>query len=853
MSERKAAHSAFPQFGIHEQTYAEHVDNVEALAVLSKAQNMLSYFSGDRDFLRHTIEYGARYHDLGKLLDDCQEVLKGKTNRRQMLNHVDAGVAYLKDLYNKKGHAEFLFAAIIVQGHHIGFLHCREDDTKKEGSGWNIHHIKNPDSYPYYLRDTRKINEHYSHLTSSQRVCDYTDANLGMLLHHHANELNKPDKKLLLRSEEKIEVSSLDFRLAASCVIDADHADTARSNAGYSVDIDENTYQLRADKRFKNLVNAEKHDGAVSKNSLAYRIRNKLFCDCSNATYNHGLYLCDATVGSGKTTATLAGALKAARDNGLRRVFYVAPFTNIIDQVVNEFRQYVLLDNETGNHHSEKVVAAHHHRNDYNDQIVKTFSVVWESPIVVTTAVQFFESLGSNRTVPIKKLHQVPGSAIIIDEFHDAMPPKDWPLAWQWIQELITKWGCHVFLSSGSPIQFWDIEDLNETTHFRPQNLLANDTRRLIDRRNKRSRGRVRFRYEEKPYNPDNFDELIHANNKKGPFLVVCNTVLNAAVLAQKYKIIYGEDKVEHLSTALTPLDRRQTLQRVKRRLDDPNDNDWVLFATSCIESGINLDFMTGLVEARSVMALDQVSGRVNRHGSYETRPVIVFTLDTSHPWLNENPAFRQSANILFDLLKQENCNLRPEHCTDAMREEISRRGGFKSFVDNLLRYEENLLIRDVEENMNVIEDYSTPIYMGPAKRHNHWEIKKDKDKGIYEHDVFTMIATQDLNGYPLKSFEVYKNIMELSCAIPDAIKKINSTDSKDVAYKAVSLESVIEQNVNEKGSYRLDPMSFRLWQGSYDPFFLGYMSEVLYWLGVPDVERAHFSDDNLRLAIDGR
>src|SRR5205823_1999425 len=82
------------------------------------------------------------------------------------------------------------------------------------------------------------------------------------------------------------------------------------------------------------------------------------------------------------------------------------------------------------------VVAAHHHRVQFDAKDARLYAFLWHAPVVVTTAVQFFETLASNHPSALRKLHQLPGSAIFIDEAHAALPAHLWPVAWKWLREL---------------------------------------------------------------------------------------------------------------------------------------------------------------------------------------------------------------------------------------------------------------------------------------------------------------------------------------------------------------------------------------------------------------------------------
>ena len=144
---------------------------------------------------------------------------------------------------------------------------------------------------------------------------------------------------------------------------------------------------------------------------------------------------CDSPVGTGKTTAVMAHLLRVAAERKFRRVFVVLPFTNIIDQSVDVYRRALRLADES-KVTMENVIAAHHHRVDFSSYEARCLAARWDSPIVVTTAVQFFETLAARDTASLRKFHQVAGSAIFVDEAHAAVPPALWPQMLRWLREL---------------------------------------------------------------------------------------------------------------------------------------------------------------------------------------------------------------------------------------------------------------------------------------------------------------------------------------------------------------------------------------------------------------------------------
>jgi hypothetical protein len=92
---------------------------------------------------------------------------------------------------------------------------------------------------------------------------------------------------------------------------------------------------------------------------------------------------------------------------------------------------------------------------------VRHLTALWRAPIIVTTATAFFETLASNQTSTLRRLHELPGSAILIDEAHAALPAKLLPIAWKWIKTYADKWTCYWLLVSGSLNKFWKIKEIS--------------------------------------------------------------------------------------------------------------------------------------------------------------------------------------------------------------------------------------------------------------------------------------------------------------------------------------------------------------------------------------------------------
>jgi CRISPR-associated endonuclease/helicase Cas3 len=336
----------------------------------------------------------------------------------------------------------------------------------------------------------------------------------------------------------------------------------------------------------------------------------------------------------------------------------VLPFTNIIDQAVDVYRKSLVLPGED----AEKIVAAVHHKAEYRDPDSRHLTVLWDSPIVVTTAVQFFETLASSSTTGLRKLHSLAGAGVFIDESHAALPAKLWPLAWEWIKELTTEWGCHLVFGSGSLNRIWTIREIEEEPTIVPP-LVASSTQVKAD---DAEQGRWQVRSCERALTLEELAGLVE--NLPGPRLIIVNTVQIAAALAELMAAQKGIGAVMHLSTALTPHDRAITLERIRTRLAYRTNVDWSLVATSCIEAGVDVSFRTGLRQRSSLASFLQTSGRVNRNGEYGSSDVWDFQL-VAGGIVNTNPGLEDSARIFGDFL--EAGRVAPQFCTAALRDEI--------------------------------------------------------------------------------------------------------------------------------------------------------------------------------------
>lgn len=644
------AHSARKKYP--PQTYEAHVRGVceragkyaaEAECYSVKANGILSIIVRD----------SALLHDLGKLEERNQSVLCEQSRRRRHLpvDHTDAGSAALQ----KMGSG---CAAMLVYSHHQGLPDLSTEFAARGGSIFR---------------------------NGNAEVRAETDAALPALLRQHeALFPRKPNKEVQAYDGDP----AVFLRMALSRLADADHGDTAAAFGQTEKAMPE----LRPQERLAALDHYVSKFGETDERSS---LRRELYQSCRSVEAHSGFSVCGSPVGSGKTTAVMAHLLEQACKRNARRIFVVLPYTSIIRQSVDIYRKALVLPGET----PEDVVAELHSRADFEDIETRYLTALWRAPIVVTTAVAFFETLSSHNPAALRRLHELPGSLIFVDEAHSALPLRLLPLAWHWMNVLSDEWSCYWVLASGSLVRYWELQPLFGLSMPRPEiaELVRPDLQRELSRYES---NRITFRWREKPIGRKELAEWVQ--EALGPRLLILNTVQSAAVIAADMAAEFGQTHVEHLSTALTPEDRGNTIDRIRRRLADPDDADWTLVATSCVEAGVDFSFRTGFREISSLLSLLQAAGRVNRHGRNTEAVMWSFSLQDDS-MLPKNPALDVSAAVLRSYF-QKRLPITPELSTRSMQDELVRDDSCMSAICDFAELEAAQQFRTLAQKFRVID-----------------------------------------------------------------------------------------------------------------------------------------------------
>lgn len=617
------------------QTYCEHVCNVRKFAnfyateITPYAKNTIEWNS-----LRRSISVAGEWHDLGKLDPENQTALNRGRGSKLPQDHIDAGVAHVIS----KKHLDYQ-AAWLIRSHHAPGL----PSAVVEGMRGDFH-----------LRGKR---QHIDDDEFHRELVERNNVQLNLL-----TALHKDNIASCTDPEPTPPQHGLAMRIALSCLVDADHTDTGRFDemgSGEASIPDEAdprwSERLRALQSYIYQLQRAQNSGDPSRN----QVRQELFEHCTSIDLEKlgsAIVTCEASVGLGKTTAVLAYLLRQAISLKLRRIIVVAPYTAILTQTARTLKRAIILPGENPNN----IILEHHHRAEFSDPSLRASSVLWEAPIILTTAVQFFETLGANNPSKLRKLHRLPGSAILIDETHASLPIEIWPQCLEWLNLLCKNWGCSVALVSGSMVKFWQHE-WGQASSSTAKKIPEISQQNLVDRSKLFESARVQPREIIKPLSSLELEQMIKIGvDRNRSQLIIFNTVHSAAGFANhiRCKLDNSSDfhlaksSVLHLSTALTPCDREMILTEIERRMENKNQPPWVLVATSCVEAGVDLDFADGFREGCSVSSFIQTSGRINRHGKFKDSTLTSFKI-SNDPLFKVHPQFRISSQVLSELFPE--------------------------------------------------------------------------------------------------------------------------------------------------------------------------------------------------------
>lgn len=394
-------------------------------------------------------------------------------------------------------------------------------------------------------------------------------------------------------------------RMIFSCLVDADFLDTEKFYDQKRSTI-RNQYPTIEElhRRFWIAFNKLRENANSQLNVNCQRER--VLDDClSAAKEKPGIFSLTVPTGGGKTLASLAFALNHAREHGKRRIVYVIPFTSIIEQNAQVFKE-MLGEDSVLEHHSNFIA-------DDDDQWQKLAAENWDAPLVVTTNVQFFNSFYANRTSQCRKLHNVVDSIVIFDEVQ-AIPVEKLAPCLEVIKELAKNYGVTPVLCTAT----------QPAIKYSPDFQLGLKVDREIVQNIPELFHNLK-RTEENYVGCMDEQEVAEKLTQHDQVLCIVNTRKQALDI---FSNLPDSSQNIHLSALMYPAHRAQILEEIRERLASEDERPCRVVSTQLIEAGVDVDFPAVFRAVAGIDSIAQAAGRCNRNGlSNVYGQVIVFSL----------------------------------------------------------------------------------------------------------------------------------------------------------------------------------------------------------------------------------
>ena len=423
---------------------------------------------------------------------------------------------------------------------------------------------------------------------------------------------------------------SLWVRLLFSALVDADFLDTeafmdsqrAGARSGW------NDLQSIAQAFEGFMVTKVRDDTEVN------RIRGRILDWCRDAAGREpGLFSLTVPTGGGKTLSSMAFALRHALCHGKRRIVYVIPYTSILEQTVDVFRE-ALREGDPWT-----VVLEHHSNLDPDRETVRGRIAAenWDAPIIVTTSVQFFESLFAARTSRARKLHNLVDSVVVLDEVQLINADFLHPIL-DVLQFLADEFGVTVLLMTATRPS-WSATDAGGKKLLGVREIVP-DPDSLHE-----SLRRVCVRIPKKLDEPEGWDEVAERMHAEPSVLCVVNRREDARELF--LRVQRADAAAVHLSALMCGAHRSDVIRDVKERL--ARGESVRVVSTQLVEAGVDLDFPVVFRALAGLDSIAQAAGRCNREGRSDRGEVHVFVPPTSPP----PGILRQAAGVTRSLFAE--------------------------------------------------------------------------------------------------------------------------------------------------------------------------------------------------------
>ena len=576
------------------------------------------------EFWADIAEFVGQIHDIGKYTSGFQKRINGAENIR-----VEHAICGAKEVAKAPPKSYVPMIEYCVAGHHSGLP---DGGTKVDGE----------EDSTLHGRMKRKTGDYSAY--ENEVKLEYPKDNLRELFD-------------VSNQREIIERYSFFTRYLFSCLTDADFIDTERfvtPNTDRGMDGDfQKAYEKVCEK-----LNSFKIESKLQESRSI--IQEQVY---KSVESNANVYTLNMPTGSGKTLCSIRAALKTAIENKKKRIIYVIPYVSIIEQTAKVFEDIFGDVLPVLQHHSNYDFDddKNEDENEITSEKLKRSCENWDAKLIVTTNIQFFESLYHYKGRRLRKLHNLADSVIIFDEIH--MLPIDYIQPCLRAIGYVTKYLNSTAILMSATMPNYDKFMERYMSGVKIENAVKDTSLfNVFDK--------CRYEYIGKC-------ELASLAEKAQEYdnaLIIVNKRKTAREL---YDICSGNKY--HLSTYMTPLHRSEIIAKIKE--DIKNGINTTVISTSLIEAGVDLDFKAVFREIAGIDNVLQSGGRCNREGKMDMGDVFVFETDGGNYQTKKKSDIIIRANITRNLFEEFE-NISTDKC-------------IKEYYGRLLNYKE----KKIEEN----------------------------------------------------------------------------------------------------------------------------------------------------------
>ena len=563
-------------------------------------------------------------HDMGKLTNEfsdyIQKAASGKSVPRGSVNHTFAGVRWLWKRYHRPTsettdvyvNATCELLALAVGAHH-GQFDCIDPDAK---DGF-LHRLEQPISYD------EAVGNYIS-------LC-FPETELDRLFLCAVDEMSA----VILAAQKNGSIShfyfSMLYRLVLSALIEADRSDTAR----FMADIDTQGFIPSRDDWESALGRVEKYISGFRSQGEVNAARKRI-SDSAVAFMNMptGIYRLSIPTGGGKTLTSLRAALAHAFSHKKRRIIFTIPLLAILEQNASTIRDAVQNDDWILEHHSNVIIEPNE-KNELSEN--ELIAENWHSPIVITTLVQFLNTLFDGKTSCIRRMHALIDSVVVLDEVQ-TVPVKLLSMFNEAVNFLANTCRCTVVLCSATQPCMEQtkhpMREAKDIVPYSPELWKAFKRTELIG-------------FTQKPMDADSLTAFAADKlNNCGSLLIVCNKKQEALQLFERLRQCNA--KAFHISASMCMRHRMEVMSEIKERLS--KKAPFICVSTQLMEAGVDLSFGCVIRVMAGLDNLIQAAGRCNRNGEYGKR-CPVYCVSWANESLEHLPEIEASQRAMRSLL----------------------------------------------------------------------------------------------------------------------------------------------------------------------------------------------------------